>query len=783
MAEIAQLQQITNSMASSYGGVTGRGSMKNITPGANVMSASEVAIDEQTSVLEDVRELQQQQLQQAFLTNSFLAKSFQLEMDKVRRAREQGTEMKKELSKMTGAGAVAGSLGMAGSVTGDETGGGGGSGLIDLATTGVAVGGGVAATKAVAGAVTGSKSKVNDTDAKKLDKEVKEVKDAKKSGNRKSFFSKVKKLAGNKYIKGTGVAGALLSIISIGSEITDVSAARATGDEELIREEERDVAEAVGGAAGAAGGAVAGAAIGSVIPVVGTFVGGLVGGAVGYFGGDLIGGGLFDVFKDGSDKKKQREEEFQAAAAKRIPIKKSALAGRGFNHKKVETYWFGKAPNGNWLVYKDQYARSPMGYVEDPELIDFLEGRISELPNLAEQIKADKEVMESNSVVPADPLEGSTQTTDLTKTQTPKVKTGKIGDDELTSFDDSNLVETMKIMKIGGGGDEPIDKYSVMNPPKELVDRVTAQLGSNHYKLEDKIRALNAKRLTMILPDLINNTPPFEIEARGKLQNSLKEAHDWLNNPETMEALTEGETFKDKLLGFLKPTSKIEGGRAKEISSQQELSTTSQSFEDGSYVSKDQFASSVGSKTSGFLENFLADKGEVLERFMTDFTETINKNGKETHRRTDMYIERMKGGLFSGDIYKIRQLGITEDGENVALQRDITIDKDTFNKIKEASSSDDKVDQLASVSKQISLGMIGERGSDFENYLANDVKPVTVANNTNNLAPIDTGGGGSVNVVNNQPMVNNTSQNQVTNNTASLDTTQDPYKDKQQHTF
>ena len=398
MAEIAQLQSITDSMKSSYGGIIGRTSPKIITPGK--MSFGANSISEQTPILDDIRELQQQQLKQSLLTNSFLAKSFKLELDKVRRDKDQGDELKKELAKMTGAGAAAGTLGMNVAGKGGE---GGGLGLADLAGTALAVGG----ASSVAKTLVGGKGKGTD-------------KTGKKTGKLSKGKNFVKGLARNKFVKGGGLLTALLSVAGIAAEFSDIDAAKASGDEQKIYDEKRDVAEVAGSGAGALGGmasgALAGAAIGSVVPVIGTAIGGFVGGILGSMGGAYLGekagGGLFDLFAD-DPKEKEAKKAYEESVASRVSIKKSELKGRGFNHRGVNTYWFGKGKDGKWYVYATQRSKKALGVVSDNDVIDFLEGRINKIPNGEKEEKDFQSAVKSN-VPETDVLEQSTATYDMT---------------------------------------------------------------------------------------------------------------------------------------------------------------------------------------------------------------------------------------------------------------------------------------------------------------------------------------------------------------------------------
>jgi hypothetical protein len=99
-----------------------------------------------------------------------------------------------------------------------------------------------------------------------------------------------------KYVKGAGVAGAVVGGVMLGSELSNISEQEKKGEltKEVAKEKKGEaIGEAggglAGGLAGAKLGAMGGAAIGSIVPVVGTAVGAAVGAALGGIGGSLLG--------------------------------------------------------------------------------------------------------------------------------------------------------------------------------------------------------------------------------------------------------------------------------------------------------------------------------------------------------------------------------------------------------------------------------------------------------------------------------------------------------------
>jgi hypothetical protein len=99
-----------------------------------------------------------------------------------------------------------------------------------------------------------------------------------------------------KYVKGAGVAGAVVGGVMLNSELSNISEQEKKGEitKEVAKEKKGEaIGETsgglAGGLAGAKLGAMGGAVIGSIVPVVGTAVGAALGAALGGIGGGLLG--------------------------------------------------------------------------------------------------------------------------------------------------------------------------------------------------------------------------------------------------------------------------------------------------------------------------------------------------------------------------------------------------------------------------------------------------------------------------------------------------------------
>src|SRR6056300_734052 len=233
------------------------------------------------------------------------------ERDKQRRAKDQQTELARELKRtMARGGAMGGVAGSPKTMSGE----GGGMGLIGralstLGLTSVATGG-----VGLLGKLRGSKLGGGTERFFGVNKGY-TPRAAKKLGVGGTAKALGKRSLGGLSKMATGKAGVLSALFAIPSLMLDYSSmrkAQAEGDER-----EEDLAkESMAGTAGATGGALAGAAtgaaIGSVVPVIGTAIGGIVGGLIGGFGGSKLGEGLFktrEEKKAEAAKKKKKEEE------------------------------------------------------------------------------------------------------------------------------------------------------------------------------------------------------------------------------------------------------------------------------------------------------------------------------------------------------------------------------------------------------------------------------------------------------------------------------------------
>ena len=239
------------------------------------------------------------------------------ERDKQRRAKDQQTELARELKKTMARGGAMGSVAGSPKTIGDE--GAGPGGFMGKALTflglGAAGAGGATLLSKLRGSKLGGGTERMFGVGAKGGSQALNFADARKMGGKDLAKTIGKGSLKNLLKMGTGKAGLLSAILAVPSLALDYSSmkkAQAEGDER-----EEDLAkESMAGTAGATGGALAGAAtgamIGSVVPVIGTAIGGIVGGLIGGFGGSKLGEGLFktrEEKKAEAAKKKKKEEE------------------------------------------------------------------------------------------------------------------------------------------------------------------------------------------------------------------------------------------------------------------------------------------------------------------------------------------------------------------------------------------------------------------------------------------------------------------------------------------
>ena len=238
------------------------------------------------------------------------------ERDKQRRAKDQQTELARELKKTMARGGAMGPSGVTGSpkTMSGEGGEGGGMGFIGKALAFLGLG-----TAGTAGA-----------------KQLLKLRGSKLGGGTERFFGVNKgydpraakklgvggtaKALGKRSLGGlskmaTGKAGVLSALFAIPSlmlDYSDMKKSQAEGDDYGASEAQESMVGTGGAVAGSLAGAATGAAIGSVVPVIGTAIGGLIGGLIGGFGGSKLGKGLFKTKAEKeaeAAKKKKNEEE------------------------------------------------------------------------------------------------------------------------------------------------------------------------------------------------------------------------------------------------------------------------------------------------------------------------------------------------------------------------------------------------------------------------------------------------------------------------------------------
>src|SRR6056300_2094765 len=233
------------------------------------------------------------------------------ERDKQRRAKDQQTELARELKRtMARGGAMGGVAGSSKTMSGE----GGGMGLIGkalsiLGLTSVAKGG-VGLLGKMRGTKLGGGTErffgVNKGYTPRAAKKLGVGGTAKALGKRS--LGGLSKMATGK----AGVLSALFAIPSLMLDYSDMKKSQAEGDEYGASEAQESMVGTGGAVAGSLAGAATGAAIGSVVPVIGTAIGGLIGGLIGGFGGSKLGEGLFKTKAEKeaeAAKKKKKEEE------------------------------------------------------------------------------------------------------------------------------------------------------------------------------------------------------------------------------------------------------------------------------------------------------------------------------------------------------------------------------------------------------------------------------------------------------------------------------------------
>ena len=243
------------------------------------------------------------------------------ERDKQRRAKDQQTELARELKRTMSRGSAVSAVGnMAGlpKTMGDESDDSGGGGFISKALSFLGLGAaGVGGAKLLSrfrgSKLGGGTERFFGVGAKGGSKPL-DFADAKKMGGKDLAKTIGKNSLKNLAKMGTGKAG-LLSLLfaapSLALDYSDMKRAQAEGDEYGASEAQESMVGTGGAVGGALTGMAAGAAIGSVVPVIGTAIGGLVGSIIGGIGGSSLAEGLFKTKaeKEAEAKEKKRKEE------------------------------------------------------------------------------------------------------------------------------------------------------------------------------------------------------------------------------------------------------------------------------------------------------------------------------------------------------------------------------------------------------------------------------------------------------------------------------------------
>lgn len=764
-ADILQFREIAQSMTPRIN--LGSQSIKN--SGNLVLQQNEIS---QTNSLNEIKDLTADNNRILRNVANTMLQSLVLDKDNIRRQREQQAELNKEMAKMSKGGFIGPMMpggGSGGSAGGDGEGGG-------LGTAALAAGGAL-----------GLSGLLKSLRGFKLGKGIEGFFGVNKGfslkGAAKLGAGGTAKTLGMRGLKGalrmgTGKAGLLSAILAVPSVIMslkDVQDAKARDDMEGVAEAKDDIAGTVGGTGGALAGAAAGAAVGSVVPVIGTAIGGIVGGILGGMGGDKLGRFFFTS-----------AEEKAVKYGKRIELGQDVLKGR---YKSWGKAYFEQAKNGNWKVYRkrDSWFGS---VVADPDLIAYLNGKISELPDYGKQKEEgekDAKIAEEDDKKTAASLSGTTY--DLTDSATANVvnqdekgetKTGgffskaksffkgdKISDEELLSYEDGKKEGIFNIMSTDGTVKE-LDQYDLGNIPKELKDRAK-ELGGNDAT--SKMLALNAKRLSMIIPNVLNSLPPFETERRAYLQGQLNEALDILEDPTYQEALTEGETFKDRLVKLIGGSN--EDTQARTIGGDTRVANTQKGDESTSTFGQTITEETSKNISNSFLRNLLRDKGEPIETVnITSSTDKMKGDQGESVYASVM-AEKLKGSFFGGDDYRIRQAQLP-DGRVI---QNVPISKEQYEMLKKIQDYDNEFEAQDKIQAIANTALGEQPGASGTQIAQGNVTTPPVTSQGENLQPVETANG--VNISNTP--VNNTTNNTIANNTTNsgrVDTEVDPYVDR-----
>src|SRR6056300_496028 len=293
------------------------------------------------------------------------------ERDKQRRAKDQQTELARELKRtMARGGAMGGVAGSSKTMSGE----GGGMGLIGkalsiLGLTSVAKGG-VGLLGKMRGTKLGGGTErffgVNKGYTPRAAKKLGVGGTAKALGKRS--LGGLSKMATGK----AGVLSALFAIPSLMLDYSDMKKSQAEGDEYGASEAQESMVGTGGAVAGSLAGAATGAAIGSVVPVVGTAIGGLIGGLIGGFGGSKLGEGLFKTKAEKeaeAAKKKKKEEELikkmnanitpkdVSKEVEKVPEMKEAKKGIDMTKKETNVSKTGSTVMSKQVDYTDEAAK------------------------------------------------------------------------------------------------------------------------------------------------------------------------------------------------------------------------------------------------------------------------------------------------------------------------------------------------------------------------------------------------------------------------------------------
>jgi len=326
----------------------------------------------ENKILTDLKENSLKQNNHLQKISSSMSAMVGFEKDNQRRAKDQQTELGRELKRTMARGGALGGVAGSPKTQGDMGAGPGGfmGKALAFLTGGAAGAGGFGLLSKLRGSKLGGGTErmfgVNKGFTPRAAKKLGVGGTAKTLGKRS--LGGLSKMATGK----AGILSALFAIPSLALDYSDMKSAQAKGDEREEDLAKENMAGTGGAVAGSLAGAATGAAIGSVVPVIGTAIGGIIGGLIGGFGGSKLGEGLFKTREEKkakeADKKKKSAELVKKMNAnitpkdvkkevEKVPEMKEAKKGIDMTKKETNVSKAGSTIMSKQVDYTDEAAK------------------------------------------------------------------------------------------------------------------------------------------------------------------------------------------------------------------------------------------------------------------------------------------------------------------------------------------------------------------------------------------------------------------------------------------